>query len=312
MQPPALPMFPSFEQFKDLIRLAVEEDLGEQGDITSRLTIPESAQGVATIVQKAPGVACGLAIIEPVCGAFDERIKVEWLPGFHPEVLEGRYQEGTRQPLARLRGPLPSLLAAERTVLNFLGHLGGIATLTRRYLQRIDGTAAKIYDTRKTTPGMRRLEKYAVRCGGGRNHREGLFDMVLVKDNHLAALGGGTLAQGVATVVERSRREAPERLIEVEVDTLAQFREVLAVKGIDIILLDNMDCPTMRRCVELRDSQGTGGAGGAGGARPSLEASGGVNLETVRDIALTGVERIAIGSLTHSAPALDVGLDLDS
>lgn len=299
-----LPGFPDDSHLAALIRLAVEEDVGGQGDVTSRLTIPESAHGAATVVQKAPGVACGLPIIERVCRAFDERLSVEWLPGFHPEVLEGRYQEGTRQPLAQIRGPLRSLLAAERTVLNFLGHLCGIATLTRRYVQRVDGTAAKVYDTRKTTPGMRRLEKYAVVCGGGMNHREGLFDMVLVKDNHVAALGAGSLAEAVSTVVQRSRREDARRLIEVEVDTIEQFRGVLGVKGIDIILLDNMDCPTMRRCVELRGAQ-------QGENRPLLEASGGVNLETVRDIALTGVDRIAIGSLTHSAPALDVGLDLE-
>lgn len=298
--------FPDVSSFSDLIRLAVHEDLGEAGDVTSRLTIPESAHGVATIVQKSPGVACGLPIIEPVCRAFDERLNVEWLPGFHPEVLEGRFQEATRQPLARIHGPLRSLLAAERTVLNFLGRLGGVATLTRRYVQRIQGTAARIYDTRKTTPGWRQLEKYAVRCGGGENHRDGLFDMVLVKDNHIAAIGAGSLGEAIRTVVERNREEDPNRLIEVEVDTLDQFRQLLPVKGIDIILLDNMDCPMMRRCVELREAQQSNGT------TPDLEASGGVNLETVRDIALTGVERIAVGSVTHSATSLDVGLDLDS
>jgi len=200
---------------------------------------------------------------------------------------------------------LRSLLAAERVVLNFLQHLSGVATHTHRFVRRVEGTGGKIYDTRKTLPGMRLLEKYAVRCGGGYNHRIGLFDGLLVKDNHLAGLAPRDLHAYLGDVVARSRAEAPDRLIEVESDSLDQLREVLKVPGIDLILLDNMDCPAMAAAVELRNQSGQRG-------KVALEASGGVTLETVRPIALTGVERIAVGALTHSAPALDVGLDIES
>src|SRR5687768_12421767 len=184
----SLPTFPADGHLRELIRLAMAEDLGQEGDVTSRLAIPENAVGVGTLVQKAPGVACGLPIVEIVCKSFDERLRVEWIPGFHLELLEGRFNDARLQPLVRIRGPMRSLLAAERTLLNFLGRLGGIATLTRRFVRRMDGTGARIFDTRKAIPGHRVLEKYAVRCGGGENHRTGLFDMVLVKDNHLAGI----------------------------------------------------------------------------------------------------------------------------
>lgn len=308
MPAPVAESFPPFEQYADLIRLAVREDLGDAGDVTSRLTIDESAVGVGTIVQKGAGVACGLPAIEPICRLFDERLRVEWIPGLHLELVEGRFTEasgGAPTPLVRIRGPVRALLAAERTLLNVLGHLSGVATLTRKFARRVEGTRARIYDTRKTLPGWRALEKYAVRCGGGENHRFGLFDMVLVKDNHLAGGSGGAkgdLAAAVADLVQRSRAEEANRPIEVEVDTLAQFRKVIAVPGIDVILLDNMDCPTMARCVQIRNESPH---------QPALEASGGVTLETVRDIAQTGVERIAVGAVTHSAVNLDVGLDLE-
>lgn len=302
---PIAETFPPFEQYADLIKLAVREDLGDLGDVTSRLTIDESAIGVGTIVQKGAGVACGLPAIEPICRLFDERLRLEWIPGLHLELVEGRFTEasgGAPTPLVRVRGPVRALLAAERTLLNVLGHLSGVATLTRKFARRLEGTGATIYDTRKTLPGWRALEKYAVRCGGGANHRFGLYDMVLVKDNHLAGGANGDLSTAVADLVRRSRAEDAGRPIEVEVDTLAQFRKVLAVPGVDIILLDNMDCPTMSRCVQLRNESPN---------RPILEASGGVTLETVRDIAQTGVERIAVGAVTHSAVNLDVGLDLE-
>lgn len=304
--------FPTDSHVRDLIRLAVAEDLGEQGDVTSRLTIPEDRLGVGTVVLKAHGVTCGLPIVEPVCRAFDERLRVEWIPGFHLELMEGRFSDARLQPLVRIRGPLRSLLAAERTLLNFLGRLGGIATLTRRFVRRVDGTHARIYDTRKTIPGHRALEKYAVRCGGGENHRAGLYDMVLMKDNHLAGIPAAALPQALGELVRASRAEAPARLIEVEVDTAEQFRHVLAIEGIDVILLDNMDCPTMARCVEMRNSH-VATTAPAGGRRrvPLLEASGGVSLETVRDIARTGVERIAVGAITHSAPNLDISLEIE-
>ncbi len=300
------PAFPPFEQYRALIRLAVDEDLGDRGidgDVTSRLTIPDDAVGGGTIVQKASGVACGLPAVEHVCRVFDERLRVTVKPG-----AEGRYSTAGShdvKPLAHIEGPLRSVLAAERTVLNLLGRLSGIASLTRRYVEKVKGTDARVYDTRKTTPGWRHLEKYAVRRGGGENHRVGLYDMVLVKDNHLAALaaeGGANLSDAVATLVRRSRAEDAARQIEIEVDTETQFHDVLCVPGVDVILLDNMDCPTMTRCVAARD---------AAEHRPDLEASGGVTLESITEIARTGVDRIAVGAVTHSAPNLDIGLDFD-
>jgi nicotinate-nucleotide pyrophosphorylase (carboxylating) len=304
-----LESFPPYEQIRDLVLLAVREDLGQgQGhdrdDVTSRLLVPQDKIGIGTLVQKDVGIACGLPMVEMVCRAYDERLRVEQIPGFHLEVIEGRFSDQRTTPLLRIRGPMRSLLSAERVVLNFLQHLSGIATQTSRFVRRVEGTGARIYDTRKTVPGFRALAKYAVRCGGGMNHRVGLHDAVLIKDNHLARLSPRELPAFLSDVVARSRAENPRRTIEVEVESLEQFREVLKVDGIDIILLDNMDCPRMQSAVELRN-----GAGRKGGV--ALEASGGVTLETVRSIALTGVERIAVGAITHSAPALDIGLEVE-
>jgi nicotinate-nucleotide pyrophosphorylase (carboxylating) len=196
------------------------------------------------------------------------------------------------------------LLSAERVLLNFVQRLSGVATQTHRYVQAIAGTAARIYDTRKTTPGWRLLEKYAVRCGGGQNHRMGLYDGLLIKDNHLAAIPLPQLAAQLNQIVQTSRREAPSRFVQVEVDRLEQLREVLKVEHIDSVLLDNMDCPTMVQAVQMRNQAGRQGT-------LALEASGGVNLTTVRAIAETGVERISVGALTHSAVSLDIGLDVE-
>ena len=207
-------------------------------------------------------------------------------------------------PLLRIRGPLRSLLSAERVILNFLQRMSGVATQTQRYVRRVEGSSAKIYDTRKTMPGLRALDKYAVRAGGGVNHRVGLYDGLLVKDNHLAAQPLKDLAAFLSKIVSQCRSEDSTRLIEIEVDTLEQLREVLKVDGVDVILLDNMDCPKMTQAVEMRDRAGKKG-------KLDLEASGGVTLETVRSIALTGVERIAVGAITHSAIAMDIGLDVE-
>ncbi|MEM8873878.1 MAG: carboxylating nicotinate-nucleotide diphosphorylase [Planctomycetota bacterium] len=291
---------PPLQRFEAVMRMTLDEDLADGGDVTSRLTIAEDAVGTGAFVQKAAGVVCGLPLVGHVARMFDERLVVETLPGFHMNNVEGSYATSRTEPVLRMRGPLRSLLAAERTCLNLLTHLSGIATLTRQFVTAVEGTGAKIYDTRKTTPGLRDLEKYAVRVGWGENHRMGLYDMVLVKDNHIAGLAM-PLGQAVAEVVRRSRAEDADRPIEIEVDTLEQFEVVLGVPGVDVILLDNMDCPTMAKAVALRDAAGHGAV---------LEASGGVNLDTVRAIAETGVERIAIGALTHSAPALDIGLDV--
>jgi len=297
--------FPPHDQLKDLILMARAEDLGPAGDdVTSRLLVPESAVSVGTRYQKEIGVACGLPIVEMICHAYDERLRVELIPGCHMEIIEGRYSDQRQTPLLRIRGPVRSLLSAERIVLNFLQRMSGVATLTQRFVKRVAGTSAKIFDTRKTIPGFRALDKYAVRAGGAENHRIGLFDGLLVKDNHLAAVPTRELSTYLQRIVAQSRAESQARLVEVEVDTLEQLREVLKVDGVDVILLDNMDCPRMEMAVELRDKSGRKG-------RIALEASGGVTLETVRTIALTGVDRISVGALTHSATALDISLDVE-
>src|SRR5256885_15618714 len=180
-------VFPSLDEIKDLIQLAKREDLRDD-DVTSRLLVSEDAIGVGTLLQKAVGIACGLPIVEHVCRAYDERLRVEQIPGFHMEIIEGRVSDARTTPLLRIRGPMRSLLSAERVILNFLQHLSGVATQTHRFVKRVVGTSAKIYDTRKPLPGFRLLEKYAVRAGGGHNHRMGLHDAVLVKDNHLAEI----------------------------------------------------------------------------------------------------------------------------
>jgi nicotinate-nucleotide pyrophosphorylase (carboxylating) len=293
--------FPKFDDIRDLIQLAKREDLAGD-DVTSRLMVPEGSVGVGTLVQKEVGIVCGLPIVEMICKVYDERLRVEQIPGFHLEVIEGRFSDAKLTPLLRIRGPLRALLSAERVVLNFLQRMSGVATVTNRYVKRVDGTHAKIYDTRKTIPGFRLLDKYAVHAGGGYNHRIGLYDGLLVKDNHLARIPTRQLCDFLVPIVAKSRGEDPRRLVEVEVDRLDQLREVLKVDGIDVILLDNMDCPTMEAAVEIRDEAES---------RVDLEASGGVSLETVRSIALTGVDRISVGALTHSAKALDIGLDIE-
>jgi nicotinate-nucleotide pyrophosphorylase (carboxylating) len=302
--------FPSHEEIKDIIQLAKREDLGaKQDDVTSRLLIDENAIAVGTLLQKSVGITCGLPMVEMICRAYDERLRVEQIPGFHMEIIEGRFSDSRMTPLLRIRGPLRSLLSAERVILNFLQRMSGVATLTQRFVKRVDGSSAKIYDTRKTIPGFRALDKYAVRAGGGMNHRIGLYDGLLVKDNHLAARPLKELGAFLSRIVSQCRAEDPTRLVEIEVDTLDQLREVLKVDGVDVILLDNMDCPKMQLAVEMRnqvfDKSGKK-------AKVELEASGGVTLETVRSIALTGVERIAVGAITHSAPAMDIGLDVET
>jgi nicotinate-nucleotide pyrophosphorylase (carboxylating) len=296
--------FPPLASFIDLIHLARREDEGA-GDVTSQLTVPAESIGVGTLYQKAVGIACGLPIVEHVCRVFDERLKVEMIPGFHLELIEGRFSDHKLAPLLRVRGPMRSLLAAERTLLNFVQRMSGIATLTGRYVRRIEGTRAQIFDTRKTLPGYRALDKYAVLTGGGANHRVGLYDMVLVKDNHVAQLDRREWGNQLESVVSRSKAVNPSLPIEIEVVDFAGFERVLAIKGVDIILLDNMDCPTMRRCVSVRDAAGLRD-------RVQLEASGGVTLETVHDIALTGVERISVGAITHSISALDISLEIEN
>jgi nicotinate-nucleotide pyrophosphorylase (carboxylating) len=251
--------------------------------------INPEAEATAAFVARRAGVLAGLPSVELVCLAVDPKLILS------PRVEEGSFLR-RGMILATLRGPLRSILKAERTALNFLQHLSGIATLTRRFVRRIQGTQAKILDTRKTLPGWRILQKYAVRMGGGYNHRMSLSDGVLIKDNHLAALGGQ-----VQRAIELARRHAgnAELPVEVEVENWEEFEQALAARP-DIIMLDNMDVALIRRAVRRRRQIAP---------HVQLEASGGVTLATVRAIAHTGVDRISIGALTHSAPALDIALD---
>jgi nicotinate-nucleotide pyrophosphorylase (carboxylating) len=275
-----------------LIELAIEEDLGVEGDITSRALIPAESTGHAVFVSRAKGVACGVAAASLVLEAIDPRVI------FQP-ILRDKEQLLPGSQIAEVSGCLRSILAAERPALNFLQRLSGIATETQRYVEAIAGLGARIYDTRKTTPGWRLLEKYAVRCGGGHNHRIGLYDGILVKDNHLAGLriedGGMRIREAMA----RARQAAPGAVVETEVESVEQLNAALAAKP-DIILLDNMDVGQLREAVRLRDQSCTA---------IQLEASGGITLANIRQIAETGVDRISVGALTHSAPALDIALE---
>jgi len=261
---------------------ALAEDVGE-GDVTTDAIVGPDATGSALLLVKEPGVVCGLGMVEAVLRALDPEVAVEAL------TEEGALVEsGTA--VVRISGSLRAILTGERTALNYLGRLSGIATLTRRYVDEVDGTAVAILDTRKTTPGLRLLEKHAVAVGGGRNHRLALDDGVLIKDNHLRS------ASSIAEAVERARGATPLP-VEVECDTLGQVSEALAA-GADAILLDNMSLEELRAAVALANG------------RVRLEASGGVTLENVRAIAATGVDEISVGALTHSARSLDVSLEL--
>jgi nicotinate-nucleotide pyrophosphorylase (carboxylating) len=274
-----------------LVAAALEEDLGGVGDLTSQTVIPADLRGQAVLVARAPGILAGLPAAQMVLAAVDPSLTLR------PLIQDGgRLDAGTQ--IAVMAGPMRSLLTAERTALNFLQHLSGVATLTRRHVDAAAGLPCQVLDTRKTLPGYRLLAKYAVRCGGGHNHRMGLHDGILIKDNHLAALGPGPAA--VAEAVRRARgRPGPPVPVEVEVDTLEQLDVALAARP-DVVLLDNMKPDQLREAVRRRDAAAPG---------VLLEASGGVTLTTLRAIAEAGVDRVSVGALTHSAPALDIGLD---
>jgi nicotinate-nucleotide pyrophosphorylase (carboxylating) len=276
-----------------LLELALQEDLGDAGDITSRSTIPEETKGRAVFVARNGGVVSGLPAARMTCEAIDGSLQ------FETTVRDGTLV-GVGQQIATVAGPMRSILTAERTALNFLQHLSGVATLTRQFVDAIAGCKGVILDTRKTLPGWRVLDKYAVRCGGGHNHRMGLHDGILIKDNHLASLR----AQGdaIRRAVQSARDFVTFVPIEIEVDTLDMLREALACKP-NIVLLDNMSPDLMREAVRLRDESAP---------EVRLEASGGIHLSTVRAIAETGVDRISVGTLTHSAPALDIALDYEN
>jgi len=286
------------DRFASLIELARTEDLAERGDITSEAAgLAKDPQSYA-LVARQEGVFCGKGLLACLLGRLAPQARItSMIAGDDGSPVE----RGTH--IAVIECPPATMLAAERTLLNFLQRLSGVATLTACYVAAVAGTAAKIYDTRKTVPGWRELDKYAVRCGGGCNHRVGLFDAVLLKDNHLAGVSTDRLAEVVSQVIERVRRlRPPPQFVEVEVDNLAQLDALLQLDGIDVLLLDNFSPDDLRRAVQLRDRS-------AGSTRVKLEASGEITLDTVAGIARTGVERISVGALTHSAAALDLALD---
>src|SRR5436190_4897078 len=269
------------------VQRALDEDLGRAGDITSIATIPEATQARAIMIARQAGVIAGL----PLAVAVFQKLSMD-------VSIKARYRDGAIVAagvhVLTISGPARAVLAGERTALNFVGRLSGIATLTATYVRHTVGTKSRICCTRKTTPGLRALEKYAVRCGGGFNHRFGLDDAILIKDNHIAVAGG------VRPVLERARSHVGHLVkIEIEVDTLAQLREVLDTGLADVVLLDNMEIAALTEAVRLADG------------RVVLEASGGVTLDSIAAIAATGVDYASSGALTHSAQALDVGLDIE-
>jgi len=271
----------------DAVRSALDEDLGRAGDITSIATIPETTPARAIMVARQPGVIAGLPLAVEAFRqlAPDMTIEAHARDGDH--VAKGK-------SLLTVTGPARAVLSAERVALNFVGRLSGIATLTASYVAETAGTKLRICCTRKTTPGLRALEKYAVRCGGGFNHRFGLDDAILIKDNHIAVAGS------IAAVLERARAVAGHLVkTEIEVDTLDQLREVLATGLADVVLLDNMDIPTLREAVSIA------------AGRVVLEVSGGVTVDSIAGIATTGVDYASSGALTHSAPNFDVALDIE-
>ena len=283
-----------------LVRLAIDEDLGDTVDWTTVCLIAPERRGGCRIVAREAGICAGLAMLDWIVDEFDADLDCLCL------MTDGvEFQSG--QPIAQLEGNVRDLLTSERTILNVISRLCGIATLTQRYVRQLAGSQARLYDTRKTTPGWRLMEKYAVRCGGGHNHRSGLYDGFLIKDNHLALAGNATAPMPAGDAATRAlrwrgsqveRMTAP-RIVEVEVDSLDQLRDVLP-KGPDIVLLDNFSIDHLREAVGLRDTVA---------AHVELEASGNVRIDTIAQIAATGVDRISSGALTHQATSLDLGLD---
>mgnify|MGYP001199449465 CR=1 FL=1 len=275
------------EEIRKAVADALAEDVGP-GDATTLATVPEQAQARAVMAAREPLVLAGLSFAKEAFGHLSSGVR------FPSELKNGaRVEPGA--VLLEIHGPARALLTAERVALNFTQRLSGVATATRAFVDAVAGTKAKILDTRKTTPGWRRFEKYAVACGGGQNHRLGLFDLILIKDNHLVALRDAQ-PNAIAAAIARAREHSPSLKVEVEADTLEQVGQGIEA-GADIILLDNMSLDDLRAAVKLANG------------RALLEASGGVNLRTVRAIAETGVDYISVGAITHSARAVDIGLD---
>jgi nicotinate-nucleotide pyrophosphorylase (carboxylating) len=280
----------SANEIRVAVKAALAEDIGS-GDATTLATVPPGLTACAVMRAREPLVVAGIEFAEAAFRRLSVKVKIQKM------LRDGqRAKPGTA--LLKISGPARSILTAERVALNFIQRLSGIATLTARFVEAVHGTRAQILDTRKTTPGWRRFEKYAVACGGGRNYRIGLFDMVLIKDNHLAALRDAK-PNAIAAAIARTRRKFPKLKVEIEADTLEQVRQALDA-GAEIILLDNMSLKQLRAAVKMVKGQA------------KTEASGGVNLKTVRVIAQTGVDFISVGALTHSARAVDIGLDFES
>jgi nicotinate-nucleotide pyrophosphorylase (carboxylating) len=280
---------------RPLIRMAIEEDLG-RGDMTSELLFEGDAVAKANIISREEIVVCGMDVAGEILKCYDEKLKLK------VRINDGESAHVASR-LATIEGPLRSMLSAERVMLNFLQRLSGIATTTSKYVRAIQGTRARIYDTRKTMPGWRILEKYAVRCGGGHNHRLGLYDGILIKDNHLAQLGR-KFQPKLRRIVCQARKLKGVKFVAVEVDHVDhQLNYVLDIPGIDIVLLDNMGQWQLKHAVEMRDRMC------GKGKKPLLEASGNITLSSVSGIAQCGIDRIAVGAITHSARAVDIGLD---
>ena len=278
-----------------LIRLAIEEDLG-QGDMTSELFFKDDTTTKANIISREEIVVCGMPVVREILKCYDDKLKLKVYVDDGEPAHVGR-------KIATIEGPLCSMLSAERVMLNFLQRLSGIATTTRKYVRAVEGTKAKIYDTRKTMPGWRILEKYAVRCGGGYNHRLGLDDGILIKDNHLAQLGRNFYPK-LKEIIDEARKVKNVKFIAVEVDHVDdQLNHVLKIPGIDIVLLDNMGQWQLKHAVDMRNEMC------GRDKKPLLEASGSITLKSVSAIAQCGIDRIAVGAITHSAAAVDIGLD---
>lgn len=297
------------EEALRLIDLALAEDLGsaapeEQLDITTESVVPDNVRGSATFVSRMPGVICGIEVCKLVVERVNRDLTFEILKNDGDVLHPG-------DAVAVLSGNAQDILIAERTCLNFMGRLSGVSTLTWQFVQQVAGTRARVLDTRKTSPGWRRLEKYAVHCGGGTNHRMGLYDAILIKDNHLAMMDSlteqpmGEISHAVANArkwINENAEHLPDQrrtIVQIEVDRLDQYEKALQC-DVDIILLDNMTNAQLTQAVEIRNREGK---------EILLEASGGVNLATIRNIAKTGVDRVSVGALTHSSVNLDIGLD---
>ncbi|HEY1717326.1 MAG TPA: carboxylating nicotinate-nucleotide diphosphorylase [Verrucomicrobiae bacterium] len=297
----------SAAEIRASVRLALAEDIGG-GDATTLATVPANATAKAVMRAREPLVVAGIGFAETAFRELSPKIKIEKLPRDGQRIAAGKI-------LLKISGPARAILTAERVALNFVQQLSGVATLTSQFVEAIKGTRAQILDTRKTTPGWRRFEKYAVTCGGGKNHRLGLFDMILIKDNHLAVVAQASCLRwagrmpasllqsekpdAIAAAVARAREKFPKLKIEVEADTLQQVEQAVNA-GANFILLDNMNLKQLRQAVKIVNG------------RAKTEASGGVNLKTVRTIAETGVDFISVGAITHSARAVDIGLDFEN